>query len=106
MAKQQAASVKTEPIRRGGGLLAALLLLVTTLFGLSPISPAAAADGSQVQIDKIEIDYQGEDGVIEDWRWQTVKVDWSVPGAAETPVALTIDLPEGFYGSAARLSDI
>ena len=88
-----------KKIRGGGALLAALLLAVVTLFTFSPASPAAAADSSQVQIDNIAIQYDGDEGVIEDWSYQRIDVDWSIPGEAETPVTLTIDLPDGFYGN-------
>lgn len=84
---------------RGGALLAVLLLAVTTLFAFAPSSPASAADGSQVQIDNIAIQYDGDEGVIEDWSYQRIDVDWSIPGEAEAPVTLTIDLPDGFYGN-------
>lgn len=72
---------------------------MTTLFAFAPASPASAADGSQVQIDNIAIQYDGDEGVIEDWSYQRIDVDWSIPGEAETPVTLTIDLPDGFYGN-------
>lgn len=88
-----------KKFRGGGALLAVLLLAVTTLFAFAPASPASAADGSQVQIDNIAIQYDGDEGVIEDWSYQRIDVDWSIPGEAETPVTLTIDLPDGFYGN-------
>ena len=88
-----------EKFRGGGALLAVLLLAVTTLFAFAPSSPASAADGSQVQIDNIAIQYDGDEGVIEDWSYQRIDVDWSIPGEAEAPVTLTIDLPDGFYGN-------
>ncbi|WP_375001236.1 DUF5979 domain-containing protein [Aeromicrobium sp. CTD01-1L150] len=76
-------------------LFLTFLLAVTTL-SMAPFTAAHAA--SEVQIDNIEID--SDDGTIEDWSWQRIAVDWSIPERAETPVSLTVDLPEGLYGNA------
>lgn len=82
-------------MRRLGVFVMAFLLAVMTL-SVSPLTAAHAA--SEVQIDNIEI--ESTDGAIEDWAWQKISVDWSIPEQAEAPVSVTIDLPEGLYGNA------
>ncbi|MGO1958881.1 MAG: DUF5979 domain-containing protein [Canibacter sp.] len=92
-----------KTLREGGRLtrLALAFALVASGAGLAVTNstPAHAAEANQVQIDNIAIQYDDDEGNIEDWSYQRIDVDWSIPGEAETPVTLTIDLPDGFYGN-------